>query len=662
MQQRPKIKLELIIIIFFSIEASSLMAAEYSNIYYFEKPHIITLSNGRHLVDLENTRQKDDIVGTPILPMRTSKLFIPADEDVISIDIDHGPLTSVEGSYQIQYVTTPYPLSFKGPVNVDKPAAAIYETRARYPSNIEVGVKRQFLHGVQIILVDLMPVLYNPVYGQLNYYQKLEVRIRTEKRVALEQVMSFKNSHWDRNRILDTIDNTYDFLNRHPDPEKKKSMGTSSMDDMLFPAESTRQYVVITTRDMAPAFQTLTTHRASSEGGGYTTHIEYIDNIDADYDGIDLAEKMRNYIRDMHTNYGTQYVLLGGDSDGPLEDQVIPTRGVYARVGDYTDNNIPSDLYFGCLDGSWNADGDEFWGELDDGIDGGDIDWFSEVYVGRISADDYSEAMNQIEKIIAFETSNRANKTLLVGEELEDSTWGGDRMDWIHSFMGATPKTELYDRDWSNNSWPISQLLTYVNSNTYYWINHIGHSTVAHSMGLNNDDVFSMTNNNFLFIYAQGCYTGSIDSLNSDGVYESADSFGEAITNDYSDRGAFAYIGNSRYSWYTRGAYVEGGSNRAHKEFVEAVFSEGITQLGKANQISKTDLPLGSGMYRWIAFETNLLGDPASELDAPYALDSDCNDCEANDEPPDNGDTGGSGSGCFIKLLNGNSERIPRSD
>ena len=119
-------------------------------------------------------------------------------------------------------------------------------------------------------------------------------------------------------------------------------------------------------------------------------------------------------------------------------------------------------------------------------------------------------------------------------------------MDWIYSYMDTIPKTELYDRDWGNNSRPISQLLTYVNSNMYYWINHIGHSTVVHSMGLNNHNVFN----------------------------------------------------------------------------------------------------------RWIAFETNLLGDPASELDTPYTSDADCNDCEINHEPPDNDNSGDGGAGgCFVNLL-----------
>jgi peptidase C25-like protein len=653
MQHRPNYTMRLILFILFflSLFATHLFAADYSYIYKFEQPEITTLSNGKHLLEMTGTRQQDDRVGAPILPVKTSKLFIPANEAVVSIDIDYGTLKTIEGSYRIQHVTTPHPLSFKGSVHIDKPDPAIYESNADYPSHVYRNMRPQILHGGKIVLVDLMPVRYNPLDGQLKYYKKLIVRLRTEKQTKPDLVMPFRNSITDRNKILRTIENKDDFLIRHPDP-KQKSAKALPMAEAYNTAAGTRQYVVITTRTLASAFETLTSHRSSAEGGGYTTHIEYIDTIDAAYAGVDLAEKMRNFIRDMYTNHGTQYVLLGGDSDGSPENQVIPTRLVYAQFGDYSDDNIPSDLYFGCLDGSWNADGDELWGEFDDGIDGGDIDWFSEVYVGRIPADDYSEAMNQISKIIAFETGNQAGRTLLVGEELEDSTWGGDRMDWVYSYMDAIPKTALYDRDWGNNSWPNSQLLSYINSNKFYWINHLGHSTVVHNMGLDHDDVSSMTNSNYFFVYAQGCYSGSIDGLNKAGAYEYADSFGEAITTDYNDRGAFAYIGNSRYGFYTPGSNVERSSNLAHKEFVEAVFTENITKLGEANQKSKTDLPLSSGLYRWIAFETNLLGCPASELVAPYPLDDDCEDCEIDYQTQDSpGDGGGGGGGCFVGSL-----------
>ncbi|MBW2364648.1 MAG: hypothetical protein JRF25_06140 [Deltaproteobacteria bacterium] len=624
MQQRLRNKIGLMTSILFLLITfvPSVFAAEYVRIYRFEAPKIVTLPNGRQLLKMKDTWQQDDSVGAPILPVKTAKIFISATEKVVSIVVVCGKLKTVEGSYLIQHATTPYPVSHKGPVKIDKPDPNIYETDASYPSTVHRTRKPQFLSGVKITLVDLKPVRYNPVEAQLKYYEKMKVMIRTEKQKRPDGVMSFRNLPKDRENILRTIENKDDFLKLHPSFAQSETDGTESLSEEPSPVEDPREYVVITTAELleAEAFKTLTSYRSSAQGGGYTTYIEDIANINNNYSGVDLAEKMRNFIRDMYNNYGTQYVVLGGDCDGAPGNQVIPTRGCYAQVGTTTDTNIPSDLYFGCLDGSWNSNGNEYWGEPDDGVD-----WESEVYVGRIAADNDTEARNQIAKIIAFETGNRQNKTLLIGEKLDaEPTWGGDRMDWVYTYMDSTPKTELYDRD---GVWPNSQLLTLINSDEHHWINHLGHSNVTYNMKLSNSDVALMANTHYLLVYSQGCYSGSMDNRSSSGGYGGTDCFGEALTNTYNDRGAFAYIGNSRYGWYNPGFYVEGASNLVHKEFVEAVFTDNITKLGEANQESKTDLNLDSGLYRWIAFETNLIGCPATEL-RPVVCSShaDCDD------------------------------------
>lgn len=145
--------------------------------------------------------------------------------------------------------------------------------------------------------------------------------------------------------------------------------------------------------------------------------------------------------------------------------------------------------------------------------------------------------------------------------------------------------------------WPFQQYLQYENGHT-------------------GEDIGGLSNTAFPLVYSQGCYSGNID-------YD--DCFGEAITVHYSDRGAHAYIGNSRYGWYNPGSYVQGASNLMHKEFVEAVFTDNLTRLGEANQVPKADLHTGT--YRWIAFETNLLGDPAFDLKPEYCTsDAQCDD------------------------------------
>ena len=603
--ERKKIALfglTVLILLVLAFFPSIVCSAEYGHTYVFEQPTITTLSNSTQIAELEDTRQNDAAIGAPLLPVRTANIFIPADEKVTSISVTTGALKSIEGAYTIQHATTPYPTSYDGPIKPDEPDPDIYSTDADYPSVIHIDRGSQYLCGTQIVVMDLSPVVYNPAKGQLSYYEQIEVTIQTERQGRPVEMMPFRNLPADRKQILRTVDNKNDFLLLNPPPDGQNSSNIS-------PAAA-RDYVVITTSSMITAFTNLTNHRQSAAGGSFTTHIEDIANILSTYSGVDDAEKMRNFIKDMYTNYGTKYVVLGGDCDGAHGTQTISTRGCYAAVGSYTDTYIPADLYFGCLDGTWNNDGDSRWGETNDGIGGGDIDWQSEVYVGRIPADTATEATEQINKIIAYETGTPPYKTLLVGENLDSTpTWGGDRLDWVHGYMNSMPNTKLYDK---NGTWVKSTLLSYINSNTYNWLNHLGHGNPTWNMKLANADIASMTNTKYFFHYTQACYSGSIDGRWSSGGYGSECILEDMVnSNDY---GAFAVIGNSRYGWYNSGSYVQGASNLAHKEFVEAIFTDGDKRLAESNQNSKPQLDLTQGVYRWIAFETNLLGCPATEM------------------------------------------------
>lgn len=133
----------------------------------------------------------------------------------------------------------------------------------------------QYLRGAQIVVVDLSPVIYNPVRGQLNYYDQIEVTIQTQWQGRPAGVMPYRNLPVDRKQILRTIDNTNDFLLLNPAPA---SQGQSSLSpekssggaEIVWPAA--RDYVVITTSAMTSAFTNLTNHRQSSAGGSFTTH------------------------------------------------------------------------------------------------------------------------------------------------------------------------------------------------------------------------------------------------------------------------------------------------------------------------------------------------------------------------------------------------------
>ncbi|MGC9307948.1 MAG: C25 family cysteine peptidase, partial [Thermoplasmatota archaeon] len=118
----------------------------------------------------------------------------------------------------------------------------------------------------------------------------------------------------------------------------------------------------------------------------------------------------------------------------PIDESGVPARSLYVD-GTY----MPSDLYYACLDGSYNYDGDENWGEAyEDGDEGqrNDVDLFAEVYVGRAPVDDATEVSNFVQKTLNYaDASGEYLKNIsLVGEFLDfggAGNWGGNHMDQL---------------------------------------------------------------------------------------------------------------------------------------------------------------------------------------------------------------------------------------
>jgi len=141
----------------------------------------------------------------------------------------------------------------------------------------------------------------------------------------------------------------------------------------------TYSHVIITNDSLASSFSTLRDHRIAK---GMSSTIVTTEWIYANYAGDDNQMRIRNFIRDYYQNKGTEYVLLGGYNG------IIPARMLWVIAydpdpgGPYEDY-MPSDIYYGCLDGNYNSNGNNKWGEPNDGPGGSDVDLTFEVHIGR---------------------------------------------------------------------------------------------------------------------------------------------------------------------------------------------------------------------------------------------------------------------------------------
>ncbi|MBU8872057.1 MAG: hypothetical protein KOO60_14410 [Gemmatimonadales bacterium] len=184
------------------------------------------------------------------------------------------------------------------------------------------------------------------------------------------------------------------------------------------------EFVIVTSAELAPEFESLATFKTDI---GMRARVVTLDWIAAHVEpGVDLAETIRRFLQEAHVQWGTQYVLLGGDLE------VIPTRWVYntyyPTIGG---TDLPVDLYYAGLDGDWDGDGDGIYGEPYGGTEdpGDDADLVPELGLGRAPVSTSDEAALFVQKSIAFHMQSGSitlPRALLSADVLFPETWPDD--------------------------------------------------------------------------------------------------------------------------------------------------------------------------------------------------------------------------------------------
>ncbi|MBN3035617.1 MAG: T9SS type A sorting domain-containing protein, partial [Bacteroidales bacterium] len=463
-----------------------------------------------------------------------------------------------------------------------------------------------YLAGHSIGSFAIYPVAFYPLASEIRYMTSVTVEVISAPTVrAAEAQLNLNNTARITERIVRLTENP-DMLESYSYPP------VESTDDM--------DMLLITKNNMISWFSDYITYK---ESAGFIVEIISTEEIYSQYTGQDDQDKIRNCIIDHFQNHNLSFVLLAGDADpNSSTDRIIPHRGFYA----VDDLDIPADMYYCCLDGTWNNDGDNRWGEP------GETDLYAELAIGRLCVDSQTEVNNFTNKLKLYQDSPVVadiEKGLMVGEQLNNNpmTWGGDYKDQIadgssaHGFTtaGFTSNfviSELYERDMN---WNKSHVFAKFSTEGTHLLNHLGHSSPTYNMKMYTSDLTTtnFTNNGitrgFVIGYSQGCYNGSFDNRDWDNNY-GEDCFAEKITTIATAE--VASLANSRYGWYSPGN-TNSSSQYVDRQFFDALFGEEISLIGNTNADSKEDNASyfnNSEYMRWTVYNMNLFGDPSMDI------------------------------------------------
>ena len=575
---------------------------------------IISADEGKFLIDAEEM-SRTDYLEFPSLPYRVVSILLPQGDDVIAFRLEGGRTVELAASISLA--------PFRGHLFNDGITRGVHIPMDEAIGEDEIYPAWKVRHtgtsswkGFRIATFEIYPIRYNVSTGRLTLIDGMTLVVDTapgdpDRDAKRERhVDGFRErSLRDIRRVVDNplLATGYVF----EDITVEQSARAFLPSYMPGLEGSAVQYLIVTNEVMATEFQRLADWKTQK---GIPTVVRTIEWIEQNCrTGADLGETIRNFIREAYEKWGIEYVLLGGDTD------VIPERLAYVSYseGDF----IPTDMYYGCLDGTWNNDGDDVWGEgynfvSGDNVD--DTDLYSEVYVGRFPATNVSDAQLLVDKTIDYEApSDTLYKSdfLLLGEVIHPDPYTPGENIYID---GATYLQRIHDL-YLNPDPDITSIRLYENLIDYpdviqltrastlggmdAGVNHVIHAGHGGKSNMSVGDVSILNRDAGSVI--NGNETFSMYLLNCDNLAFDSDCIAEHFMLNPLG-GAVAITGSSRSAFpLTSCIYMY--------MYYDLMFTEGMVQLGKLHFKSRepyTPAAFGETRDRWTHFTLNYLGDP----------------------------------------------------
>ncbi len=574
---------------------------------------VVTGSQGPSVqIDLPRANWLTD-PGLPQLPYRLVEVVLPQDHRVADFNVSFGSTVSLGDASNAAVATAL--ATADGIVGKTDPMVTWSPDGETFPRKRVRYLGTGYMNGYAIASFAVFPVAI--ANQKFELAEGIELNIITEHspRTDVIKPIRFREAHSQRvtkrlGHRVSNIDAVASYQFGEVMVPRKASGGfqptaAPSLDG------SPVDYVIVCPDSLAAAYQELCDWKTEK---GVRTVIRTVEWITANYrNGVDVQETIRNFVVDAYQKWGITYLLLGGDTEQ------IPARRARSNFYD-GGRDLPVDMYFGCLDGDWNADHDNTFGEADS-VDTDQSDLYAEVYVGRLPSTSAADVQVFTDKIKSYTTPyhlDYGQKMLLLAEVLFPLDYpvnpitlnGADLGEFLAATSLTKPDLEL-DRKYETNwlfpgSLLESRQCTVDSLNAgFNLVTHIGHGfRFVMSVGdasVTNDDADNLTNmDRFFNIYMLNCTALAYEYF--------------CLAEHYlrnPNGGAVSAIGANESAFPNISSFYM-------NEFHEQLFDNNVTGIGElyhmSREIRTSIAQLGDNGDRWTHYIYAALMDPEMNM------------------------------------------------
>ena len=583
---------------------------------YSDGDFIFSKVNEKYIVDSRTLSvEYDNDTSAPALPWVGVTVLVNIDDEFQSVSISR---TDAVLYQDLEMYHSPQ-IQLMDSTKDENPTCGIYGFSGTcYPLESVYYTGSHSMAGYKVMTFRICPFEYDSSLMRLTFYKNVSLDIQFRNATSRKEFqkdvrgVSKPISTTIRKAICEIAANGSECFATAP-----ISGGASSGVRLTSNNTDTVSYLIVTSEELKPAFQQLADWKTLK---GIKTAVITTEYIGLNYmPGATKALKIKYALKDYVENYGTEYVLLGGDTN------IIP--GVYAscQVGS-VQRSILTDLFYSCLGTmAWDTNGNGINGEIADSID---ID--QDVLLSRLPARTLEDAEILVQRTIEYERypdiETWENKMLMCGVMIDTMLVGSDG-----SLMSDVQRKDdiLFEQylsqEWSGTRYRFFDTGTSHPQDSAYQVTgthledlmgcgfnfiHVdthgapGYWVMETSDDFNSSHASQVNNGSYSLIITSACHTNCFNYTTC---------LSEALMRN-PNSGVIGYWGATNSGWYSK-FDIFGPSDRINHRFYRHLFNDNENNLARVaykTRLENAAFELNNSFFptRWLHMTVNTLGDP----------------------------------------------------